>query len=520
MLQRKHDHQWERAAIRIFCVICGIVMAVLLYEGIIGSWINIEFWNEFVYPKEDNIGFNLLGMLVGGGMLVGAAKIAVRFPVSKRMDRVAAVVGILCVAISIYWICATRTQPQGDQEDVVNYAVDYKNGDTSSLEEGGYVAVYQQQLGLITFMRVLFLFCGQGNYKAFQYFSACMVFVMVFAGYKCIRFMTDDSTLAEWMYLLFMLFCVPMYGYTPFVYGEISSTALIFLAGWMFWSALERFAWWKWIVLAGACGAMVQFRKNALICAIAFLIVLIVKMIQTPRRDVLWIGTGILAGIIVLQMVISIIYKPFLGDAKPIPAMLYVVMGTNDEIEGEPGWYNGYNMMTYKENGFDSRKATEKAKQDFGLFLEKCKSDPIRTLQFYRLKMNIQWNVPMYQCLVVNNAFYDEPDPLASDIYFNGKDRYLEHFMEIYQLLIYGGALCFLIFIGFGGSINITGEERQAQVEKLLFMICVFGGFLFSLIWEAKPRYVFPYFLLMIPCAAAGIAGLEGRLKELVKRKS
>ena len=31
------------------------------------------------------------------------------------------------------------------------------------------------------------------------------------------------------------------------------------------------------------------------------------------------------------------------------------------------------------------------------------------------------------------------------------------------------------------------------------------GGFLFSLIWEAKGRYVFPFFVMLIPVAAAGL---------------
>ena len=37
-----------------------------------------------------------------------------------------------------------------------------------------------------------------------------------------------------------------------------------------------------------------------------------------------------------------------------------------------------------------------------------------------------------------------------------------------------------------------------------MLLIAVLGGFFFSVIWEAKARYVFPYFMMMLPYAAMG----------------
>ena len=39
----------------------------------------------------------------------------------------------------------------------------------------------------------------------------------------------------------------------------------------------------------------------------------------------------------------------------------------------------------------------------------------------------------------------------------------------------------------------------------LLPEIILVGGVLFSLLWEAKTRYIFPYMIYMLPCAAIGL---------------
>ncbi len=104
----------------------------------------------------------------------------------------------------------------------------------------------------------------------------------------------------------------------------------------------------------------------------------------------------------------------------------------------------------------------------------------------------------MYQCLVMNNGIKFQQLPLAESIYFGSLRRYVELFMNIYQLLIYGSILLLLL----------RKRKIWVQIEKYALLIGIFGGFLFSMIWEAKTRYVLPYFLMMLPYAAIGIYNL------------
>lgn len=66
--------------------------------------------------------------------------------------------------------------------------------------------------------------------------------------------------------------------------------------------------------------------------------------------------------------------------------------------------------------------------------------------------------------------------------------------MDVYQSLIYWGALLFLLLM----------IRKKIPVEKLGLIIVVIGGFIFYIFWEAKSRYVFPYFMMMLPCACCG----------------
>ena len=67
--------------------------------------------------------------------------------------------------------------------------------------------------------------------------------------------------------------------------------------------------------------------------------------------------------------------------------------------------------------------------------------------------------------------------------------------MDPYQLLIYGSILFLLLY----------RRKEKRSVEWYILLIGVLGGVLFHELWEAKSRYVLPYFICMIPMAAGGL---------------
>ena len=94
--------------------------------------------------------------------------------------------------------------------------------------------------------------------------------------------------------------------------------------------------------------------------------------------------------------------------------------------------------------------------------------------------------------MLTTNQFEKEITPLVRSIYDGPIQDLLERFMNGWQLLVYFFLLmnCLL--------------KKSEKVEKMILLITIFGGVLFSLLWEAKARYVLPYVIMMIPYAANG----------------
>ena len=143
-------------------------------------------------------------------------------------------------------------------------------------------------------------------------------------------------------------------------------------------------------------------------------------------------------------------------------------------------------------------------------FLQTCREDPAYAVNFYKRKIFSQWNAPMYQCIVMNNHIEGTQSALVQSIYQGTGNRILTGYMNIYQLVIYGGVLVFLA----------VALKKRHPLESYPLLIAVFGGFLFSVLWEAKARYVYPYFLMMIPYAAMGIGTVSDGLWRRLDKKT
>lgn len=341
-----------------------------------------------------------------------------------------------------------------------------------------------------------------------------MIPIIVLSGYQITKKITDRDRMAELCYLVFMATCVPMYMYVPFVYGELCSTAFIMLAAVLLLTCIERFTWQRLLLLGVVTGVAVQMRLNAIIIVIGFWIVIAVKFCSKISWRLIFLAISMILGIILFQGIITGLYKNVISeDSEPMPAILYIAMGTND-TDGYAGWWNGYNGETFYENDCDPDCASAVAKQDLAVFMQKCKDNPSYALNFYSRKINAQWNAPMYQALVMNASVAGKQAELAERIYYGELWNGLENGMNIYQLLLYAGVL----------TVSVMGMIKVRGIQDYILLIGVFGGFLFSVIWEAKTRYAFPYLLMLIPYAAMGLSNislmfvrLNVRLKEAMK---
>ena len=117
-------------------------------------------------------------------------------------------------------------------------------------------------------------------------------------------------------------------------------------------------------------------------------------------------------------------------------------------------------------------------------------------IDFFVRKMVNQWISPMYQSIAMNNEAAGGQLQPVKNIFAGGKlAKIIEVQMKAFQLLLYG-SIFFLLIIR---------RRDYNSIESYVLLIAVFGGFLFSLMWEAKTRYVMPYLFMQIPYMAIGV---------------
>ncbi len=495
LYKRKINEKWFCKA---FCSFATVVFALLLYFCLGGRGIHYdEAVDEYIYFQKDSILFNLLLLVAASAILYFYGKLDRFFMTKKRRNILAVFACFFAVLFGIFWVKTTCTYPQGDQEYVLIYARLFNSGDFSALEDGGYLSIYPQQLGIVTLLRIIRVFFQNREYAAFQYLTALMLPAIIIPGVKAVRYFSADNVRAELFYILFVLTCFPMYAYTPFVYGDLCSLEMGMLAVWAFISCLERFKGWKLVWLGISVGLAVLLRQNIIILAIAMGIVVILKLIFYPEgRRFLAMGFAMAFGIIMFQGVIGLAYHNVRdNEADAIPASAFIVMGLNDDYE-HSGWYNWYGYNLFYECGMDAEETTKHAMADLKSYMALYRNDPSYMVDFFTRKMFAQWNAPMYQCIAMNSRIIAEQGAIAKNIYGHGiLFKLVNEYMKVFQLVLYG-AILFMLIVKY---------REWDSIDKYILLIAVIGGFLFSLLWEAKTRYVFPYLLMQLPYMAIGV---------------
>lgn len=481
------------------CFVCLALFSVLFFNSFTSSWVNRDLMSEAVYFERDSLAGNLFFFAVAAAGMILAARLFRKAAPRVDMNRLALAAAAVSVCVAVLWVLASKTAPQADQSQIVKQAERFNAGDFSGLQQSGYVGPCQQQLGIISVLRVFVLvssFFELENWQAFQLFNALTTGLLVYAGFRVVALISGGQREAEFLYLLLALFCAPMYVYTAFVYGESSSTAFAMAAVWMCLECIRSPARRYVAGLYLFASAALLLRTNVMIVLIALAIVMAIKLLRGATRGRLLAALALLLAMLTPTTLMALLYHDKIPDnSKSMPAILYIAMGTNDESVNA-GWYNGYNGSVYQNCGFDPKLASETAKRDLIAFAVRCRQDPAYAADFYYRKIFSQWNAPMYQCLVMNNLFVGEQPQLVQSIYEGRGNEYLTAYTNIYQLVAYGGVLAFLA----------AGLKKRLPLENYLPLVAVLGGFLFSVLWEAKARYIFPYYLLMLPCTAAGVA--------------
>lgn len=251
-------------------------------------------------------------------------------------------------------------------------------------------------------------------------------------------------------------------------------------------------------------------RSNVLVLLIAVCIAMLVHSLR--QRSLKLLVVAALTMLVPLgaigAMRLSYEWRSGIKIEGGIPASMYVAMGMQ-QSSGGAGVYNGYNNSVFRgEAGSDEEKANQMALDYIRGRMGEFMADTAMARDFYKEKIQEQWNEPTVCSLVMTATFEQPPTGIVERLYYGSWQQRYRDYTNRYMTVLYLGVILYCAL----------GLVRKTDILQCLLLIGVIGGFLFSILWEAKSRYVLPYMILLIPYMALGISGLQNCLEKAARK--
>ena len=436
----------------------------------------------------------------------------------------------ILLGITLCWVCfwglflilCGRSIPTADSASVYSIANALASGQMGVIHPtDSYLSYYPQQIGLVAYYELIIRLWNllpfpYAAYYILQCLNVGMACIIVYSQYRITYLLSGSSDHAAIAYLFLAMLNAPLLIYTSFVYGEIPSFA--FLSGGLCLllschagpplSPRRRYLYPAFGLILLILS--VALRKNALIIVIAVVIATFWEWLKRRNHFLLLYAVLLIAGSLLILPGIQRIYEYRAGNtlSTGVPAISYVAMGMQESSRGN-GWYNGFNFSTYENSYLDVEVASQKSRDAIRTSLSAFQADPGYALRFYAEKFLSQWTDGTYFCRQATLHHTDGRTRFVEKLYTGSLSLPFNHYCDIYQLLVYGSALLCLL-----QQWSRRKKPSASGLPLYTGMIAVLGGFLFHMVWEANSRYIFPYFLLLLPYAAWGLGTLYTALMQ------
>ncbi len=515
-----------------FCLLVAAIV-VLVVSSL--TTIYYDMHMDVDWPQYGKENIPLLALLV-------AAVLLLFFLIyrAKGFQRSSLFIGILMGFITFYCLVLVfviRPLPVDDSLFLDKAINSFMEGDYTSLTSGGgYLYTWPFQLGYVAFGQIMATIFGQSNYLAWDIVQLFCILVSIYLIYKITWELFEEREVCGIVALLAMgaLF---YYNYVTYIYGDILSMAPQTLSLYMMILYLKREKIGYALVSAVGIALAVLLKTNSEVTLIALVMILVgsglvkkhgledIHCTGTKGRDGVETETKLpsesafdtrrfLARLLLALLFVAITFGARKGvdayyckltglDAIPggSPSWSHIAMGIQ-ESELEDGWYNGYNYRVFAENGFDTEKTAEVAKQNIRETLADFARRPLHAGRYFTRKFTTQWTDSV--CISTHNldlvSRHVENQPWLCDyLVFGDGSKLLIWVMNVFMPVCYLGVAIYLLTIL---------RKRHAGIEEMLLLIMIFGGMVFHEFWEGSSRYTMRYYIYWLPYAAYGLKRL------------
>ncbi len=412
---------------------------------------------------------------------------------------------LLCIIFIIclmFAICA-QTIPHADFMMVMKSAQELKNGNYTRFYEDGYIGTFPNQIGIVIFLYFFSMIFGEMNFFAFQLLNAISI-TIIYKELSDISKIFGMGKLSQLLVLIFGIIFLPYLIFVTFIYGTVLGLALALISIKYEMLFVKEYKLKDAVVSCFCIVISTILKDNYLIMMIAVLIYAFVALIRSHQLKRLMVFFYIVS-IIVLFVLKGITLNAFITVktdyvmGKGASSWSWIAMGLQDNTSKANGWYNGYNVNTYKSNNYNTKKQEIEAKAYIRERINFFWQNKKEALRFFGQKFASQWNDPNFECF---NILYQQGTHIVPPKFIQymksvgGSDKLSKLYDRIHFIVIFG---CFAYIIL---------DNSKKNRDCLLLQMIVVGGFLFHMIWEAKTLYVLPYFIIMVPLSIRGYSSM------------
>lgn len=501
-------------------------MAIFLFLGVVSflSTRRMYTGSESLYWKWDHV---LVKLLYGGILILLWLLLRRAESLLTHRGMTAAAVLVSCM-VTVFCILLTggaRSEPDADQWYVYVAAEGLFQKDYTNLQNYVYYMVFPHQLGLAQLYAWIAGLAGGISYGVLRYAQAFSAGFSVFFLFLITR-ERFASVKAEGICLLTSMSFVPLALYTQFLYGESIGVCMA-LGSICFFLLGNRSGYRKrfvkplfWGLAVAAFGIAYILRPALVVIWIAMALIQGAWCLQRKKLlPMLGIVLMLLAGIGGQKAVLGNVGRTagvVVDNAIPL-AFLSTAMGMQDydPFGYGVGSYNGYGWNTFAETGWDQEESIRRALQDMKRTLYQWLHDPSVMGRHIFEKVLNQWTEPAYGAFTMTCKMEDA-DGWVEDLYYRDSHEFVYGLLDCFQ------TFCYLMLAAWFWHLFKAGRQGvdAACPQDYLIGLILIGEFFFSILWEAKSRYVFPYMVLIIPCAAGSFSqGCQRLLSVLGPRK-
>ncbi len=418
--------------------------------------------------------------------------------------------------ISLFFVLLFRCVATCDSEALSQIAIAFSQNNYEAFTKGAYLYNYSFQLGMAALLEVIYRLFGIEKFIVFQLLNVISIMVIIGLLYQITDLLFEDKRVTQTEGLL-SFGMLPLFLFATFVYGDIIGWAFGVGAVYHVILYLQKERWQSLLkaLLLLIIGTVIKTNINILM--VAAMIVIVLHALQKKKYKMLiWAAAFLLFSQAGVWMLNAVYVQRADLTAYPagIPKIAWIAMSMQEADEGgyACGWYNAYNWNIYVENNYDRALTTAACVENLKASLQRFLHEQKYALEFFYKKYTSQWNAPTFQAMITNEwavRGVDDLSELARFFIYGGGREILYGMMNVYHFIIF--LLC---------SIFFAAGRKTWSLPKAYFLLNIFGGFLFHMLWEAQSRYILGYFVLLLPLAAYGCNAVFIKIEDKSKKEN